>query len=40
MARLQILQLPQGAGDDQPPFILVIDEYQPRRYMLGSEVSP
>jgi hypothetical protein len=36
MARLQILQIPQGAGDDQPPFILVIDEYQPRRYMLGN----
>ncbi|MGW0837576.1 hypothetical protein [Streptomyces prunicolor] len=26
MARLQILQLPEGAGDDRPPFVLVIDE--------------
>ncbi|MET8378044.1 hypothetical protein [Streptomyces microflavus] len=27
MARLQILELPEGAGDDRPPFILVIDEW-------------
>jgi hypothetical protein len=26
MARLQILQLPEGAGDDRPPFALVIDQ--------------
>lgn len=26
MARLQILQLPEGAGDERPPFILVIDQ--------------
>ena len=26
MARLQILQLPAGAGDDRPPFVLVVDE--------------
>jgi hypothetical protein len=26
VARLQILQLPEGAGDDRPPYILVIDE--------------
>jgi hypothetical protein len=26
MARLQILELPAGPGDDQPPFILVIDQ--------------
>lgn len=26
MARLQILPLPEGAGDDRPPFVLVIDE--------------
>ena len=25
MARLQILELPAGAGDDRPPFMLVID---------------
>lgn len=35
MARLQILELPEGSGDDRPPFILVIDEYEPRRYMLA-----
>lgn len=27
MARLQILELPEGAGDDRPPFILVVDEW-------------
>lgn len=26
MARLQILELPEGDGDDRPPFLLVIDE--------------
>ncbi|MEV8033875.1 hypothetical protein [Streptomyces sp. NPDC086182] len=26
MARLQILELPEGASDDRPPFVLVIDE--------------
>jgi hypothetical protein len=26
MARLQILELPEGSGDDQPPFVLVIDQ--------------
>lgn len=26
MARLQILELPEGTGDDRPPFILVIDQ--------------
>ncbi|MER7908291.1 hypothetical protein [Streptomyces sp. NPDC096068] len=26
MARLQILELPESAGDDRPPFILVIDK--------------
>ncbi|MFF8299575.1 hypothetical protein ACF07M_30005 [Streptomyces globisporus] len=35
MARLQILELPEGAGDDRPPFILVIDEYVARRYTTG-----
>ncbi|KQX27554.1 hypothetical protein ASD97_24965 [Streptomyces sp. Root63] len=29
MARLQILELPEGAGDDRPPFVLVIDQYEP-----------
>lgn len=39
MARLQILELPEGADDDRPPFILVIDEYVPQRYITagGSE---
>jgi hypothetical protein len=35
MARLQILELPEGSGDDRPPFVLVVDQYQPRRYILG-----
>lgn len=26
MARLQILELPTGADDDRPPFVLVIDQ--------------
>ncbi|MCX4450698.1 hypothetical protein [Streptomyces sp. NBC_01789] len=26
MARLQILELPEGADDNRPPFVLVIDE--------------
>jgi hypothetical protein len=26
VARLQILELPEGTGDDRPPFVLVIDE--------------
>lgn len=26
MARLQTLELPEGSGDDRPPFILVVDE--------------
>ncbi|MCY0959976.1 hypothetical protein [Streptomyces sp. H27-H5] len=26
MARIQILELPEGAGDDRPPFLLIIDE--------------
>jgi hypothetical protein len=39
MARLQILELPEGADDDRPPFVLVIDEYVPQRYITagGSE---
>lgn len=35
MARLQILQLPESAGDDRPPFVLVVDQMQPQRYILG-----
>lgn len=30
MARLQILELPEGSGDDRPPFILVVDQYEPK----------
>jgi hypothetical protein len=26
MARLQILELPEGAGDNRPPFVLVVDQ--------------
>ncbi|MER8004775.1 hypothetical protein [Streptomyces sp. NPDC094149] len=37
MARLQILQLPEGANDEQPPFILVVDQYVPQRYILGAD---
>jgi hypothetical protein len=29
MARLQILELPEGSGDDRPPFVLVVDQYEP-----------
>lgn len=28
MARLQILELPEGTGDERPPFVLVIDQCQ------------
>ena len=31
MARLQILQLPEGASDEQPPFLLVRGEEIPGR---------
>jgi hypothetical protein len=42
MARLQILELPQGSGDDRPPFVLVVDQYQPLRYVMapGMEEQP
>jgi hypothetical protein len=26
MARLQILELPEGSNDDRPPFVLVVDQ--------------
>ncbi|MFE0794776.1 hypothetical protein [Streptomyces mutabilis] len=35
MARLQILELPEGSNDDRPPFVLVVDQYVPRRYVQG-----
>lgn len=37
MARLQILQLPEGASDEQPPFLLVIDQAEPATDPLGDE---
>lgn len=40
MARLQILELPEGSGDDRPPFVLVVDQYQPLRYVLGVGEEP
>lgn len=39
MARLQILELPEGTGDDRPPFVLVIDECQPQRVVLGMDAT-
>ncbi|MEU7416684.1 hypothetical protein [Streptomyces antibioticus] len=35
MARLQILPLPEGTGDDRPPFVLVVDQMEPQRYVVG-----
>lgn len=35
MARLQILELPEGASDDRPPFVLVVDQCMPQRIILG-----
>ena len=26
MARLQILELPEGSSDDRPPFVLIVDQ--------------
>jgi len=39
MARLQILELPEAAGDRRPPFVLVVDECVPQRIALGAEAS-
>ncbi|CAL9650007.1 hypothetical protein [Streptomyces sp. enrichment culture] len=39
MARLQILELPEGNGDDRPPFILVVDECVPQRIALGATAA-
>lgn len=38
MARLQILELPEGGGGDRAPFVLVVDETVPQRVALGSDV--
>lgn len=40
MARLQILELPEGSGDDRPPFVLVVDQSPPQRIVLGQGDSP
>src|SRR5690606_32664444 len=32
MARLQTLELPEGSADDRPPFILIVDQYEPPPY--------
>ncbi|MGW7087523.1 hypothetical protein ACWGH2_29060 [Streptomyces sp. NPDC054871] len=37
MARIQILELPEGGSDERPPFVLVVDETAPQRYILGSD---
>jgi hypothetical protein len=37
MARLQILELPEGSGDDRPPFVLVVDQCMPQRITLGAD---
>lgn len=39
MARLQILQLPEGASDERAPFVLVVDQVVPERYVLGSAME-
>ncbi|MFF8589952.1 hypothetical protein ACF061_00690 [Streptomyces sp. NPDC015220] len=39
MARLQILELPAGSSDDQPPFILVVDECVPQRIALKADAT-
>lgn len=37
MARLQILELPEGANDERTPFVLVVDETVPQRVVLGPD---
>ncbi|MFE9398655.1 hypothetical protein [Streptomyces flavidovirens] len=37
MARIQILELPEGAGDERPSFVLVVDEYVTQRYIIGPD---
>lgn len=37
MARLQILELPDGPDDVRPPFVLVVDESEPERVILGMD---
>jgi hypothetical protein len=40
MARLQILELPEGTDDARPPFVLVVDECPPQRVILGMDHGP
>lgn len=40
MARLQILELPEGASDERPPFVLVVDQCVPQRVVLGMGDAP
>ncbi|MEV0220914.1 hypothetical protein [Streptomyces sp. NPDC050704] len=40
MTRLQILELPEGSGNDRASFALVVDEYQPLRYIQGPDYAP
>lgn len=35
MARLQILELPDGPDDTRPPFVLVVDQTVPERVVLA-----
>lgn len=35
MARIQILELPEGTNNDRPPFVLVVDETAPQHVILG-----
>ncbi|MFE5658362.1 hypothetical protein ACFQ9H_19495 [Streptomyces sp. NPDC056517] len=35
--RLQILELPEGVGDDRAPFVLVVDESVPQRFIVGMD---
>lgn len=39
MARLQILELPEGADDVRPPFVLVVDQCMPQRIALGQDAT-
>ncbi|CAL9592898.1 hypothetical protein SUDANB1_05261 [Streptomyces sp. enrichment culture] len=40
MARLQILELPEGADDSRPPYVLVVDETVPQRVIIGMDHGP
>ncbi|MGY1439518.1 hypothetical protein [Streptomyces reniochalinae] len=40
MARIQILELPEGADDKRPPFVLVVDEFEPQRYIPAAGMEP